>query len=282
MNIFYKKLNFIFNQSVLHNNDYMECDFKYSINFKGIIDILGNITENITFHFNDSGMSIQAMDGSHISLLYIELFKDQFNKLVVTKPVTISLSAVSLKPIIKSMKDNDTISMRVKDKSSLVDIILTNGENRNKYSINQIYVDIETLDIASHVVNRNMIMTKKNGLTKILSDIKNTDADEVILSIVDKKVVFTAKSDLVSLKIKPSIEIMEVTQIIPNDDKTVLRFNTKHLLNIPKILAIGKPKLRIYIDNESPLLLQVSLLSDTKDEDGMESSISFYIAPKID
>ena len=60
----------------------MECDFRYSSNFKGIIDILGNITENITFHFNDTGMTIQAMDGSHISLLYIELFRDQFIKFI--------------------------------------------------------------------------------------------------------------------------------------------------------------------------------------------------------
>ena len=260
----------------------MECDFRYSSNFKGIIDILGNITENITFHFNDKGMTIQAMDGSHISLLYIELFRDQFIKLVADKPITISLSAISLKPIIKSMKDNDNISMKVKAQSALVDIILTNGENKNKYSINQIYVDIETLDNTSFDIPRNLIMTKKNGLTKILSDIKNTDADEVIVSIIDKKVVFTSKSDLVSLKIKPSIEIMEVTQIIPNDDNTIVRFNTKHLFNIPKILTICKPKLRIYLDNESPLLLQVSLLSDDKDDDGMESSIRYYIAPKID
>ena len=53
-------------------------------------------------------------------------------------------------------------------------------------------------------------------------------------------------------------------------------------MNIPKILNICKPKLRIYVDNQSPLLLQVSLLSDINNNDGMESSISFYIAPKID
>ena len=262
--------------------DFMECAFRYNSNFKGIIDILANITENITFHFNENGMSIQAMDGSHISLLYIELFIDQFTTLVVKKPITLSLSTISLKPIIRSMKESDSISMRVKEASSIVDIILIDGENKNKYSLNQIYVDTEKLDISSYGINSNLIMTKKSGFTKILTDIKNTDADEVILSIVDNKVVFTAKSDLVSLKIKPSSEIMEVKNFSQDDEKTMLRFNTKHLMNIPKILNICKPKLRIYVDNQSPLLLQVSLLSDVTNIDGMESSISFYIAPKID
>ena len=172
--------------------------------------------------------------------------------------------------------------MRVKDKSSIVDIILTDGDNINKYSLNQIYIDTETLDISSYGLNRNLIMTKKTGLTKILSDIKNTDADEVILNISENKVVFTAKSDLVSLKIKPSSEIMQVMNLSGETDATTLRFNTKHLLNIPKILSICKPKICIHVDNQSPLLLQVSLLSDMKTNDGMESSIRYYIAPKID
>lgn len=260
----------------------MECTFRYNGNFKGIIDLLANITENITFQFNENGMNIQAMDGSHISLLYIELFIDQFTNLVVKKPITVSLSTVSLKPIIRSIKDSDNISMRVKDKSSIVDIILTDGDNINKYSLNQIYIDTETLDISSYGLNRNLIMTKKTGLTKILSDIKNTDADEVILNISENKVVFTAKSDLVSLKIKPSSEIMQVMNLSGETDATTLRFNTKHLLNIPKILSICKPKICIHVDNQSPLLLQVSLLSDMKNNDGMESSIRYYIAPKID
>jgi proliferating cell nuclear antigen len=260
----------------------MECTFKYNNNFKGIIDILGNITENITLKFNKNGMNIQAMDGSHISLLFIELLSDQFTKLVVEKPITVSLSTISLKPILKSMKDNDIISMRVKDQSSIVDIILTDGDNKNKYSINQIYVDIETLDLSSFDLNKKLINTKKNGLNKILSDIKNTDADEVTLSIIHKKVVFIAKSSMVSLKINPSSEIMSVTDIAADNEDTTLRFNTKHLMNIPKILNICKPKLRIYLDNQSPLLLKVSLLSDDKNEDGMESSIHYYIAPKID
>jgi proliferating cell nuclear antigen len=260
----------------------MECTFRYNSNFKGIIDILANITENITFKFHQNGMNIQAMDGSHISLLYIELFIDQFTTLVAEKPITVSLSTTSLKPIIRSMKESDCISMRVKDQSSIVDIILIDGDNKNKYSLNQIYIDTETLDISSYGLNSNLIMTKKSGFTKILTDIKNTDADEVILSIIDNKVVFTAKSDLVSLKIKPSSEIMEVKNFSQDDEKTILRFNTKHLMNIPKILNICKPKLRIYVDNQSPLLLQVSLLSDINNNDGMESSISFYIAPKID
>jgi len=260
----------------------MDCTFKYNSNFKGIIDILGNITDNITFKFNENGMNIQAMDGSHISLLFIELFLDQFINLEVEKPITVSLSTMSLKPILKSMKDNDIISMRVKEQSSIVDIILTDGENKNKYSINQIYVDIETLDLNSFDFNKKLINTKKNGFNKILSDIKNTDADEVILSIKDKKIVFIAKSSMLSLKIHPSSEIMNVTDILQNDEDTTLRFNTKHLMNIPKILTICKPKLRIYLDNQSPLLLQVSLLSDDKNDDGMESSIHYYIAPKID
>lgn len=260
----------------------MNCTFRYNSNIKGIIDILANITENITFKFHQNGMNIQAMDGAHVSLLYIELFIDQFTTLVAEKPITVSLSTTSLKPIIRSMKENDCISMRVKEQSSIVDIILIDGDNKNKYSLNQIYIDTDTLDISSYSLNSNLIMTKKSGFTKILTDIKNTDAEEVILSIIDNKVVFTAKSDLVSLKIKPSSEIMEVKNFSQDDENTILRFNTKHLMIIPKILNICKPKLRIYVDNQSPLLLQVSLLSDIINNDGMESSISFYIAPKID
>jgi len=66
-------------------------------------------------------------------------------------------------------------------------------------------------------------------------------------------------------------------------EPTTLKFNTKHILNIPKILAICKPKINIFLDNESPLLVQVSLVSDSdKKSDGIDSSIRYYIAPKID
>lgn len=260
----------------------MQCTFKYNSNFKGIVELLSHITETITFHFTENGMNIQAMDPSHISLIYIELFIDQFTNLDVPKPFTISLATTTLKPIVRSIRDTDVVSLKVKEQSAIVDIILDDGDNRNKYSLQQLYVDIESLDITSHDISSNLIITNRIGFSKILSDIKNTDANEIILHVDNTNVSITAQSEMLSLKIKPSSEVMKVHKITACEP-TTLKFNTKHILNIPKILAICKPKINIFLDNESPLLVQVSLVSDSdKKSDGIDSSIRYYIAPKID
>jgi proliferating cell nuclear antigen len=259
----------------------MECVFKNAANFKGIIDILSNFTDNITFNITENGISIQAIDGSHISLVFIELFIDQFDKLVVSKSMLVSLSAVSLKPILKTMKDGDLVSMKVKDDSATVDITIIDGDRKNKYKLHQVYVDFELLNMDG-INYGNMITSTKTGIVKILSDIKNTDAEEVSINIKDKNVVFNVQNDNVKLKIKPTTDIIKIAYNNSNDIS--MKFNTRYLMLIPKMLAVSKPKLSLFMDSETPFMMEVLLRADgeVKSADESVSNIRYYIAPKID
>ena len=68
----------------------MDATFRLASNFKGIIDILSGLVDTITMLYNEEGIHIQAMDSSHVSMLYIVLKRDQFLEYACSKPGKIS------------------------------------------------------------------------------------------------------------------------------------------------------------------------------------------------
>lgn len=264
----------------------MDAIFRLASNFKGIIDILSGIVDTITMVYNAEGIQIQAMDGSHISMLYIVLKRDQFNEYSCVMPGRISFNVSSFKGVIKSMKDRDQLRIKHKSGGDELDAYLIDGDRRNKYQIKLLDIDTETIDMTGDMEHEVFIQTGKTALMRILTDIKNIDGSETHIKVQEDQTTIEVSSEQCSLKIKPAPETMRVLNI-PNEPVSVM-FASRYILNIQRMLAIAKPRIVLRLDSQAPLLIEMSIRLDddesvpaTTTGNKVISTMKYYLAPKI-
>ena len=267
----------------------MEATFKLASNFKGLIEILSTFADNINMRYEAEGISIQALDSGNISMLNVCLRADQFIDYKATGNGIISLTTTSLKPLLRTMKDRDGLRMKLaKPDSNEVDFILIDGDRKNKYSIKLLSVDIDMLNMDVQMEHDMFISTGKLAMTKILTDIKNLEGDEVKFVVCDDKLHIEVTSDQCNLKIKPAKEIMRV--MTPTEDGYIfdVRFSSKYIQYIQKMMVICQPRINLKLDKNCPLLLEMTIRTDDGDEPvqtGKKPAIStmrYYLAPKIE
>jgi len=264
----------------------MEAEFKLASNFKGIIEIISTFADNINIRFDQNGISIQALDSGNISMLNIQLFDDQFSEYTSKGTGFISMSATSLKPILKSMKDRDGLRMKLPSlESNTVDFILTDGDRKNKYSVKLMNIDIDMLNMDVEMDHDIFISTGKMAMSKILMDIKNLEGDDVEFIINQDDLHIQVNSDQCNLKIKPAKEIMRVMTPTEEDSTFRVKFSSKYIHNIHKMLSISQSRMNLKLDKSCPLLLEMTICSE---EDALHngnkkrSTMKYFLAPKLD
>ena len=265
----------------------MEAQFKLASNFKGIIDILSTFADNINMCYDKNGISIQALDSGNISMLNIQLFEDQFLEYTSQGTGFLSMSASSLKPILKSMKDRDGLRMKLPcPESNMVDFILIDGDRKNKYSVKLMNIDIDMLNMDVTMEHDIFISTGKLAMSKILMDIKNLEGDDVEFVVNQDNLYIQINSDQCNLKIKPAKEIMRV--LTPTEQDYHVKFSSKYIHNIHKMLSICQPRMNLKLDKTCPLLLEMTIRSE---EDGLvdtiankktKSTMKYFLAPKLE
>lgn len=261
----------------------MDTTFRVASNFKGIIDIISAFTDTMTIQYNSDGMSIQSMDGSHISMLYIMLRRDQFLDYKVNSSGTISYNVNSFKPVIKSMREGDHLRIRHSVGSDELDIYLIDGDRKNKYQIKLLDIDTEHLNMDAEMEHDVFISTGKAAISRILNDIKNVDSSDTTLTVEGDKIVIEAKSDQCTLKMKPTADLMRIMSA--PEEKVSALYSSRYILHIQKMLAISKQRINLKIDSECPLLVEMTIRTDEPSENVNQkifSSMKYFLAPKID
>ena len=61
-----------------------------------LIEALKEILTDVNFEINESGIKVIAMDSSHVSLIYMKLLSENFEKFYCEKPIVCGISIVRL------------------------------------------------------------------------------------------------------------------------------------------------------------------------------------------
>ena len=79
---------------------------------------------------SDSGLSLQAMDSSHVALVSLTLGQNGFESYRADRAMTLGVSITNLAKVLKLASNDDKIILRAEEEASSLQIIF---ENRSKY-----------------------------------------------------------------------------------------------------------------------------------------------------
>ncbi|KAI0810772.1 proliferating cell nuclear antigen, N-terminal domain-containing protein [Irpex lacteus] len=116
---------------------------------KRLLDAIKELVTDANFECNEEGITLQAMDNSHVALVAVKLESTGFKKYRCDRPMPLGVNLTSLTKVLKCAKDDDTCTLKASDDG---DILSFTYEARNtdrlaEYELKLMDIDSDTLGI---------------------------------------------------------------------------------------------------------------------------------------
>jgi proliferating cell nuclear antigen len=99
---------------------------KEGILLKKLIESIKELVTDINLDVTGGGISLQAMDSSHVALVTLSLTSDGFEEYRCDKQMTLGLNISNLSKIMKCAGNEDSIILRAEDEPSALSIQFQN------------------------------------------------------------------------------------------------------------------------------------------------------------
>lgn len=88
--------------------------------FKKIIEAIKEIVVSGNWECSTNGLALQAMDGSHVCLVSVDVYSDAFNPYRCDRNITLGLETSMLSKILKCAGNDDAITISAEDNGDTV------------------------------------------------------------------------------------------------------------------------------------------------------------------
>jgi len=116
---------------------------------KKIIDSIKDLVSEVNIEANPSGLSLQAMDSAHVSLVSLQLNETGFENYRCDKPITLGINLNDLSKILKISQNDDIITLKSDELNSYLTILFENKktEKSAEFQLNLLSLESESLGI---------------------------------------------------------------------------------------------------------------------------------------
>ncbi|KAL3321256.1 hypothetical protein Ciccas_000054 [Cichlidogyrus casuarinus] len=257
--------------------------------WRKVIEAMKDLVQEATLDCTDNGISLQAMDNAHVSLVCLLLRSDGFLEYRCDRNVSLGLNIAryinyhysnfsSTAKILKCAGSTDSITIRAADRADTVSFVFEseNNEKVSEFSIKLMDLDVDHLGIPDSVNYKSIIKLPAAEFRRICSDLAQI-GDSVVISVSKNDVCFNASGDLGS----GNIRLTQTANADKPEDAVVVDMTE------PVSMTYSLQYLN-YFTKATPLSGQVSLsLSDNVPAEIQYTIpdlgyMRFYLAPKIE
>ena len=244
--------------------------------FRILIEALKEILTDCNLEFDNAGIKIMTMDPSHTVLIHLKLEAAKFEKYICSDKITIGISMQCLFKLIKTMNNNDTLSLYIeKNDPNKLCIKIENGEKNSltKYKLNLMDLPEEKIDIPPAVFESVLTMPSSD-FQKITRDMSNI-ADDMEIKSVSNQLIFSCKGDYAEQETIFGETQSGMVFLQNNNPDDVIQgiFALKHLVLFSKCTNLCN-SIELYLKNDYPLIIKYDVAS--------LGCIKLCLAPKND
>ena len=250
--------------------------FKDGSMFKRIVDSIKDIVNDVNAEASPNGISLQAMDSSHVALVQLRFERDAFeDDFRSDKAMVLGINMSNLAKIMKLTQNSDIIILKSDENYGKLTIIMKNTSlgRHATFDINLFNIDSESLGIPDTEYSAKIRMSSSE-FTKMCKDI-NLISETLTIEAKKEKVIFSVEGDVG----KGSIELEYVEKensvdstILVVSEPVKLSFALRYINMFNKASGISQ-SVTLMMSSDSPLVVEYS-------QQG-QCSLKFYLAPKI-
>lgn len=241
-----------------------------------IVDSIKDLVAQVNLEASPNGISLQAMDSAHVSLVSLSLNESGFSEYRCDKNITLGLSLVELSKLLKMASSDDTVKLKSDSENSFLTIEFENAKSSktSEFQLNLLTLDSESLGIPDTEYPTTVKMSSSEFF-KICKEL-TTVADTVQIEIKDEtlaKLSYTGKSGSGKINLKSCIGDTEDSIIITCQEEVNSRFGLSYLNNFSKASSLSTV-VEINLSLSYPMMIHYQI-----EDIGF---MKFYLAPKMD
>ncbi|XP_013790832.1 proliferating cell nuclear antigen-like [Limulus polyphemus] len=244
---------------------------------KKVLEAIKDLINEATWDCSATGISLQAMDNSHVSLVSVNLRSDGFDKYRCDRNISMGMNLGSMSKILKCAANDDVITVKAQDDADTVTFVFEapNQEKVSDYEMKLMNLDTEHLGIpdTEYSVVIKMPAVEFQRICRDLSQI----GDSVVISCSKEGVKFSASGDLGTGNIKLSqtanVDKEEEAVIIDMQEAVTLTFALRYLNSFTKATPLAA-QVQLSMSADVPLAVEYKIAD--------MGYMKYYLAPKIE
>uniref|UniRef100_A0A5S6R3S1 DNA sliding clamp PCNA n=1 Tax=Trichuris muris TaxID=70415 RepID=A0A5S6R3S1_TRIMR len=241
---------------------------------KKILEAIKDLLTDAQWDCRDSGLSLQAMDSSHVALVALKLNADGFEDYRCDRSMSLGLNITNMTKIMKAANADDSFMIRAQDNSDTVIFVFEapSADRFSQYSLKLMDLDTEHLGIPDTQYNCTVTLPSAE-FSRICRDLLSI-GESITIECNKVGIKFTTKGDLGSGTI-----LLQQTDVEGKEVKIDMRepckvtFATKYLNNFSKAAPLS-PSVQLSLSDDMPISVEFTIESI--------GYIRYYLAPKIE
>eukprot|EP01038_Epipyxis_sp_PR26KG_P008201 gene8201-11093_t len=244
---------------------------------KKIIEAIRELVVDANFDCNERGISLQAMDSSHVSLCALVLKSEGFDFFRCDKPFAMGINTPNLAKILKCAGNEDVITLKCEEASDNLKLVFeTASQDRiSEFEFKLMEIESEHLGIPETEYKCNIRMPAAE-FQRIIRDI-NVFGDTCTISVTKEGIRFSASGDLgtgnIMLKHNTAVDKEDEAVVIDMQEPVSLNFALRYLNLFAKATSLG-PTVTLSMSPDIPVVVEYPI--------GDMGHVRYYLAPKID
>lgn len=226
---------------------------------KVLVEALKEILTDTVFEITDKGIKICTMDSTHTILIHLRLESHKFEDFYCDGRKYIGINVLNLNKIIKTINNNDMISLFMKrDNNNVLGIKIENAEKHASRVTYMNLLDLENNNIEIPSATFNSVITlPSSDFQKICRDI-NGIADYLEIKNINNQLILSCSGDFCSHEI--TICDSEQITVAHSSEKEIFQgvYNLKYLVLFTKCTNLSNT-VELYLKNDYPLIVRYTV-----------------------
>ena len=162
--------------------------------FKATFEVLKDVLNDVNVYFDSYGVKMVTLDTARAALVDLELHADNFEEYSCPEPITLGLNISNMFKLLKTITNNDTLTIDVKD-GDFLNILIENPTKKTntKFQLKLLDIDEDRIEVPDVPVSTTTIMPSID-FQRICRDMNNL-ATELTIVRTDNRFVFSCEGD---------------------------------------------------------------------------------------
>lgn len=244
---------------------------------KKLVEALKELVTEVNFDVSSNGISLQAMDSSHVCLVAFHLRADGFDHWRCDRPLNMGIHIGNLSKVLKCAGNDDIITLKADDNGDTLTLMFESEKQDrvSDFDLKLMSIESEHLGIPDQEYSAEVRMPSSE-YQRICRDLASI-GDTVLISATKEGVKFSTTGDIgtanITLRQNMTAEKVEEQTAIELHDPVALTFALRYLNNFSKATALSS-SVKIALTKDLPIVVEYTI--------GEMGYIKYFLAPKIE
>lgn len=246
---------------------------------KKILEAIKELVTEANLDCSSAGISLQAMDLAHVSLVHLMLRADGFDSFRCDRSLALGINMASMSKILKCAGSKDAVTLKADDEGDTMAYVFESPDQDrlSEFQMKLMDIDAEQLGIPE-TEYKAVIHMPSGDYQRICKDLSSlSDKIETVTISANKEgIKFSVNGEFgngnIVIRQNEAVDSGDAT-IIDLEEPVELSFNLRYLTNFAKAASLS-PMVTLSMNQSSPLVVEYKI-----EELGY---IRYYLAPKID